>query len=222
MLFYSGKVFGQWWPTISVCLKVRDFSAYRAFGAKTRTVSGKLGWLVTPCGPPITFSKFSWRRGPSHPSLFCPTDFSDSYSFTACSFILPPILWSKPWAQSSKKNTSLKDSSFATKIWECVLDGNFGFCQSSHLSLHVHPGSKQMVSLEGCRFKWRTWFSYHGLTVTCGQDKNENPQLNSAFRKCEALRMHHLEALIQTFFAFLSISIRNSTLCCGHADTTTN
>lgn len=110
MLFYSGKVFGQWWPTISACLKRRDFSAYRAFGAKTRAVSGELGGLVAPCGPPIAFSKFSWRRGPFHPSLFCPTDFSDSYYFTACSFILLSILWSEPWAQlSKKKTTSLKD-----------------------------------------------------------------------------------------------------------------
>lgn len=45
--FLQRKGLAQCWPTISVCLKLRDFSAYRAFGAKTRTVSGN--WESLSC-----------------------------------------------------------------------------------------------------------------------------------------------------------------------------
>lgn len=98
----------QWWSTVSACLRLRDFSAYRTFGAQNRAVLGKLGWLVTLGGPPMIFRKFAWKK----PILFSPKDFSISYYFTFCFFILISIHWSKTRAQLSEKKCLTKRKFF--------------------------------------------------------------------------------------------------------------
>lgn len=147
-----------------------DFSAYRTVSAKTRTDSGKLGW-VTLCGPPITFSKFSWRRGLFKPILFSKTFFV-SYYFMFCFFILISICWSKPVINHVKKITHWKffwhqrsGNVCLVEIWHFVRVPTFP-------CMCILGRSRYFPSKDIERLMWRPWFSYHEWPWTSRQDKN--------------------------------------------------
>ena len=73
---------GSGWPTMQVHIGLRDFPGWVTFRAKTRTVPGKPGWLITFPGslPPEGHSRalcILSRAGIMHSFLFFPSIITD-------------------------------------------------------------------------------------------------------------------------------------------------